>query len=370
MYFIDLSAQQQRIRDRIEARIAAVLDHGDYIMGAEVRELEEKLAAFCGVNHCVTCANGTDALQLVLMALGLRTGDAVFVPSFTFAATAEVAPCMGATPVFVDVDPTTYNMDPLSLERAIAHARALGLRPSVVIPVDLFGLPADYPALQTVAVNEGLTLIGDSAQGWGGQIGQRMTGSFGYATTTSFFPAKPFGCYGDGGAIFTDHTEFAAVLDSLRVHGKGAEKYDNVRIGMNSRLDTIQAAILLEKLIIYKDEIAARHRVAERYNASLHNLFVTPHIPDGYSSIWAQYTLRAKDEDARNAAVKALRDRNIPTAIYYPRPLHTQPAYINFPTDPTGLPISEAVAKSVFSLPMHPYLSELDQDLVINALIP
>lgn len=368
MQFIDLAAQQRRLRDQINARITAVLDHGAYIMGPEVRELEEKLAAFCGTAHCITCANGTDALQLVLMALGPGKGDAVFVPSFTFAATAEVVPCIGSTPVFVDIDPATYNMDAESLGRAVTHAKTLGLRPAAVIPVDLFGLPANYPALEAIAEQEGLALIGDSAQGWGGTINGRMTGSFGCASTTSFFPAKPLGCYGDGGAIFTDDADLAAVLDSLRVHGKGSEKYDNVRIGMNSRLDTLQAAILLEKLAIYSDEVAARNAVAERYTAALRTHFVTPHVPEGYRSIWAQYTLKATSAAARDAVRVTLEKEGIPTAVYYPRPLHEQTAYTGFPTDPEGLPNSEDAAQRVFSLPMHPYMTPEMTERVCNAL--
>lgn len=366
--FIDLAAQQARIRDKIDARISAVLDHGEYIMGPEVRQLEEKLAEFCGAQYCVSCANGTDALQLALMALGVRTGDAVFVPSFTFAATAEVVPYMGATPVFVDIDPKTYTIDPASLERTIAHSKTLDLRPAAVIPVDLFGLPADYAAIESIAQIHGLKIICDSAQGWGGTIGDRMTGSFGNFTTTSFFPAKPLGCYGDGGAIFTDDAEMATLLDSLRVHGKGREKYDNVRIGMNSRLDTLQAAILLEKLAVYAEEIDLRNRVADRYTNTLHNRFVVPLVPDGMRSIWAQYTLRAETPAARDAAMARLKDQGIPSGIYYPRPLHRQSVYAAFPTDPEGVSHSETAAGCVFSLPMHPYLSEDQQDRVIAAL--
>ena len=368
MQFIDLAAQQARIRKRIDARISSVLDHGDYIMGPEVHELEEKLAAFCGAKHCLSCANGTDALQLALMAFGIRGGDAVFVPSFTFAATAEVVPCMGAVPVFVDVDQDTYNMDPASLERAIDYARTLGLAPKVVIPVDLFGLPADYAPILEIARANGLRLIGDSAQGWGGDYHGSKTGTFGDISTTSFFPAKPLGCYGDGGALFTEDDELAAVLDSYRIHGKGTEKYDNVRIGMNSRLDTLQAAILLEKLAIYGDELEARNRVADRYTAALHNRFKTPHVPDGLRSIWAQYTLQASSEKARNEVMAKLKLAGIPSTIYYPRPLHMQTAYKDFPADPAGLPVSTAAAQRVFSLPMHPYLDETTQDLVIAAL--
>ena len=368
MQFIDLAAQQARLREKIDARIAAVLDHGAYIMGPEVVELEEKLAQFCGAAHCISCANGTDALQLILMAMGLRTGDAVFVPSFTFAATAEVVPCMGATPVFVDVDLSTYTMDPNSLRRAINHAKELGLRPAAVIPVDLFGLPADYATIRTITDEENMFLICDSAQGWGGTIDGQMTGTFGHATTTSFFPAKPLGCYGDGGAIFTDDAELAATLDSLRVHGKGSEKYDNVRIGMNSRLDTLQAAILLEKLSVYADEVETRNSIAERYTEALHNRFVTPHVPQGYRSIWAQYTLRAEDSGARDAIMATLKSEGIPTAVYYPRPLHAQTAYAVFPTDPAGLVHSKSASEQVFSLPMHPYLTKDQIDSIIHVL--
>ena len=368
MEFIDLAAQQARLRDRIDTRIAAVLDHGAYIMGPEVCELEQELAEFCGAKHCISCANGTDALQLVLMALGLRTGDAVFVPSFTFAATAEVVPCMGSIPIFVDIDPVTYTMDPSSLLRAIDHARDLGLRPAAVIPVDLFGLPANYTALQSIADDAGLVVIADSAQGFGGLIDGHMTGTFGRATTTSFFPAKPLGCYGDGGAIFTDDGDLAALLDSLRVHGKGSEKYDNVRIGANSRLDTLQAAILLEKLAIFGDEVEARQQVANRYTQALDNHIRTPKVPANMRSIWAQYTLQAKDGTQRDHLMATLKTQGIPTAIYYPRPLHTQTGYSSFPTDPNGLPASEAAAAAVFSLPMHPYLDATDQQRVIEAL--
>lgn len=368
MQFIDLAAQQECIRERIDARIAAVLDHGNYIMGPEVQQLEQQLADYCGAKHCISCANGTDALQLALMALGVGTGDAVFVPSFTFAATAEVVPGLGATPFFVDIDTRTYNMAPESLSSSILRARKLGLKPAVVIPVDLFGLPADYPAIQKIADEEGLAIIGDSAQGFGGSIDNQMTGTFGRITTTSFFPAKPLGCYGDGGALFTDDDSLYILLDSLRVHGKGREKYDNVRIGMNSRLDTLQAAILLEKIAIYAEETELRQKVAERYTSVLHNKFVTPHVPEGYHSIWAQYTLRAKDCRERTSIMAKLKDKGIPSFIYYPKPLHTQNAYSNFPCDPGGLDTSEIAAETVFSIPMHPYLTEEAQQVICEAL--
>jgi dTDP-4-amino-4,6-dideoxygalactose transaminase len=368
MQFIDLKAKQARIKDKIDARIATVLDHGAYILGPEVTELETKLADFCGAKHAITCANGTDALQLALMALGIRTGDAVFVPSFTFAATAEIVPCMGATPVFVEVDPVSFNMDPDSLKRAIAHAKELGLRPAVVIPVDLFGLPANYDAITAIADAEGLKMIGDSAQGFGGVYRGKTTGSFGDLATTSFFPAKPLGCYGDGGAMFTDDDDLAELLISLRFHGKGDYKYNNVRIGMNSRLDTLQAAILLEKLAIYPDEIIARQRVADRYTDSLQDVIDTPHVGNESQSIWAQYTLKTRDGQNREAMMAAMKEAGVPTMVYYTMPRHQQQAYNKFPIDPAGLATSEALAKQVFSLPMHPYLDTETQDKVIATL--
>lgn len=368
MEFIDLPAQQARIRKRIDERIANVLDSGDYIMGAEVTELEGRLAQFCGSAHCVSCGNGTDALTLSLMALGVGLGDAVIVPSFTFAATAE-APCLvGATPIFADVDRNSFNIDPASVIRCISAARACGLKVKAIIAVDLFGLPADWPALKEIAAANGLMTIDDSAQGWGGEINGKRTGSFADITTTSFFPAKPLGCYGDGGAIFTDDTETAALLRSLSVHGKGKEKYDNIRVGTNSRLDTIQAAILLEKLEIYGSELEARQIVARRYSEALSGHFDTPHVPDGFRSIWAQYTLKAESEHYRTKAMAHLTNAGIPSAIYYPRPLHTQPAYSTLPTDPEDLPISEDLASRVFSLPMHPYLEPEVQDRIVEAL--
>ncbi|MEX0287225.1 MAG: DegT/DnrJ/EryC1/StrS family aminotransferase [Paracoccaceae bacterium] len=368
MQFIDLAAQQSKIRDRIDARIASVLDHGSYIMGPEVREFEAALADFCGAKHCLSCANGTDALQLALMALGIGPSDHVIVPSFTFAASAEAVCLVGAEPAFADIDPDSYNMDAASLERVISEIRAKGGQPKAVMTVDLFGLPADYPTISAICDREGLALICDSAQGFGGLIDGQMTGTFGTITTTSFFPAKPLGCYGDGGALFTNDPALAGLIDSLRVHGKGTEKYDNVRIGMNSRLDTLQAAILLEKLAIYAEETALRQDVAKRYDAALHNRFVTPRVPEGYQSVWAQYTLRAVSADERQAAMAALKAEGIPSVVYYPRPLHTQSIYASFLCDPQGLAASETCAETVFSLPMHPYLSPEDQERVISVL--
>jgi len=368
MQFIDLAAQQSHIKDKIDARIQNVLAHGNYIMGPEVQELETKLADFCGADHCISCANGTDALVLALMALKIGPKDAVIVPSFTFAATAE-APCLvGATPIMADIDPDTYNLCPESLKRCIQLAHQQGLTPKAVIAVDLFGLPADYETIAQIAHDEGLKLICDSAQGWGGEINGKVTGSFGDISTTSFFPAKPLGCYGDGGAVFTNNSDIASLLSSLRFHGKGTEKYDNVRIGTNSRLDTLQAAILLEKLAIYAEEIVKRNNIAGRYTNALHNHFKTPTVPDGYTSIWAQYTLQATSGDMRDKVMAALKAEGIPSVVYYPRPLHTQSAYKGFPCDPDGLSKSEYAAARVFSLPMHPYLTQENQDKVIAAL--
>lgn len=366
--FIDLAAQQARIRGRLDAAIASVLDEGAYIMGPDVKRFEEDLAAFCRARHVVSCANGTDALSLALMALGVGAGDAVFVPSFTFAATAEVVPLLGATPVFVDSSPRTFNMDPESLGRCIAEARRLGLEPRAVIPVDLFGLPADLPTIEKIAAAERLDIICDSAQGFGGMIGNRMTGTFGRLTTTSFFPAKPLGCYGDGGAVFTDDAELAALLDSLRVHGKGSDKYDNIRIGLNSRLDTLQAAILSVKLSIYDDEIERRERIAARYTRLLADRIETPFVPEGYRSVWAQYTVKTASTEQRQRLQRTLSAQGIPTAVYYPLPLHRQTVYGDYPADPDGLASAEALAGRVLSLPMHPYLDEATQDRIVEAL--
>lgn len=360
--FIDLAAQQRRLGDRINQAITAVLKHGSYILGPEVAELERQLAAFCGAGHCVTCANGTDALQLVLRAEQIGVGDAVFVPAFTFVATAEVVPPTGATPFFVDVRESDFNIDPDSLEAGIAEARRLGLRPRMVIPVDLFGHPADYDTLSAVAVHEDMVVVADSAQGFGGSYKGRRSGSLATYTTTSFFPAKPLGCYGDGGAIFTDDPERAALLRSLRFHGKGSDKYDNVRLGYNSRMDTIQAAILLEKLAIFPDELIARDSVATRYTTALADKVKVPHVAPNCTSAWAQYTLIVEDRDALAAACKA---QGVPTNIYYPIPMNRQTGYRTYPVVAGGVPIAEKLAKTVISLPMHPYLSQMDQDRVI-----
>jgi dTDP-4-amino-4,6-dideoxygalactose transaminase len=366
--FIDLGAQRRRLGRRIDEAILRVVDHGKYIMGPEVATFESGLAAFCGAKHVLSCANGTDALGLALMAKGIRPGQAVLVPSFTFAATAEVVAWFDAVPVFVDVLEDTFNMDPASLEAGIATTRRLGLEPAGVIPVDLFGLPAAYDEILAIAAAHRLWVICDAAQSFGATYKGRNVGTFGDVTTTSFFPAKPLGCYGDGGAIFTDDDDAAAILKSLRVHGQGSDKYDNVRIGMNARLDTIQAAVLSEKLGIFADETAARNRVAARYAALLDGLVSVPRLPAGLTSVWAQYTVRLSRGDDRDAVAAQLKAAGVPTAVYYAKPLHRQSAYRHYPSAGNGLPVSDRLASEVLSLPMHPYLEEATQDRIAAAL--
>lgn len=362
--FIDLAAQRRRIGAAMDEAILKVVNHGGYIMGPEVKELEADLATFCGARHVISCANGTDALALVLMAKGVKPGQAILCPSFTFAATAEVVAWLGAVPVFVDCLPETFNMDPASLEQGIATARGLGLAPVGVMPVDLFGQPADYDAIEQICAREGLWVLCDAAQSFGAEYRGRKLGTIGMATSTSFFPAKPLGCYGDGGAVFTDDDELAAIMRSLRVHGQGSDKYDNVRIGMNGRLDTMQAAVLIEKLKIFPDEIAARQRVAQRYAAMLGDVVSVPTVLEGCTSVWAQYTLRVAGND-RDALVTTLKAKGVPTAVYYSKPLHLQTAYRKFPSAGNGLPVSERLAATVISLPMHPYLEPTVQDNII-----
>ena len=364
--FIDLAAQRAALGPRVEEAILAVVRHGAYVMGPEVGQLEEELAAFCGAKHVVSCGSGTDALALILMAKGVRPGDAVLCPSFTFAATAEVVCWLGASPVFVDVREDTFNLDIDSIEAGLVTARERGLRPVGVIPVDLFGQPADYAPIEALCAREGLWLLADAAQSFGAHYQGRKVGTIGDATATSFFPAKPLGCYGDGGAIFTDDPELDAVMRSLRNHGQGADRYEYARIGMNGRLDTIQAAVLIEKLRIFADEIAARDAVAARYEAGLSDIAITPQVMAGSSSVWAQYTLRISAFD-RAAFQASLRDAGVPTAIYYPRPLHRQAAYAQYPSAGNGLPVTDRLAEEVVSLPMHPYLGEEDQAQIIAA---
>ncbi len=368
--FIDLAAQQARIRRDIDRRLAAVLDHGRYVMGPEVFELEQRLAAFTGAAEAVSCASGTDALLMALMAGGVGPGDAVLVPAFTFAATAEAVALAGATPVFMDCRPDSFNLDAELLAPAAALARDRGLRPVAVVAVDLFGQLADYVALGSAADELGLWVLADAAQSFGGELRGRRAGTFGRMATTSFFPAKPLGCYGDGGAVFTDDAELAAALRSIRVHGEGEDKYDNVRIGVNGRLDTVQAAVLLAKLDIFDDELDARQRVADRYRAAFagHDPAVsTPVVAEGYRSAWAQYTVRLAHD--RDRVADELRMAGIPTAVYYPRPLHQQPAYRGYPVASAGLPVSERLAGEVLSLPMHPYLEPSEQDRITDAVL-
>lgn len=364
--FIDLKAQRRHIGQAMDDAIMEAVHGGSYILGPQVKEFEDKLAAFCGAKHAIGCANGTDAIALPLMALKLRPGHAVICPSFTFAATAEVVAWLGATPIFVDIDETTYNLDPRTVGAAMDTARTAGLEVKALIAVDLFGQPADYDPLEAFCKEEGIVLISDSAQGFGATYKGRITGSIGDFATTSFFPAKPLGAYGDGGAIFTAHDEHHEIIRSLHVHGRGTDKYDNVRIGVNSRLDTIQAAVLLQKLAVFAEEIDKRQVVAGRYNDGLADVAITPKVMDGCISTWAQYVIRI-DAAKRDGFIASLRARGVPTAIYYPKPLHRQTAYKGFPVAGNGLPISDLVAHEVVALPMHPYLDTVTQDYIIEA---
>ena len=366
--FIDLDAQRRRLGRRIDEAILRVIDHGKFIMGPEVATFEGELAEFCGAKHVLSCANGTDALGLALIAKNLGRGQAVLVPSFTFAATAEVVAWFDAVPVFVDVREDSFNMEASSLEAGIATARRLGLEPAGVITVDLFGLPAAYDEILAIAAAHGLWVICDAAQSFGAVYKGRNVGTIGDITTTSFFPAKPLGCYGDGGAVFTDDDETAAVLRSLRVHGQGSDKYDNVRIGMNARLDTIQAAVLSAKLSIFADELAARDSVAARYGEMLADLVTVPEVQQGLISVWAQYTVRLPVGHDRDRVAARLKACGVPTAVYYARPLHQQTAYRDYPIAGNGLPVSDRLAGEVLSLPMHPYLDLSTQNRIADAL--
>jgi dTDP-4-amino-4,6-dideoxygalactose transaminase len=366
--FIDLAAQRRRIGKSIDDAVARVMAHCQFIDGPEVAQLEAALAAFSGARHVVTCASGTDALLMVLMAKGVGRGDAVLCPSFTFSATGEAVALTGAVPVFVDVDEATFNMDAASLKRGIATSKARGLKPVGVIPVDLFGQSADHDSVAAVAEAEGLFVLDDAAQGFGASYKGRKLGIFGIATATSFFPAKPLGCFGDGGAIFTDDSKLAEILRSIRVHGQGADKYDNVRLGLTGRLDTMQAAILIEKLKIFEHEIAARNEIADRYSRGLGNIVSVPRLASGCTSVWAQYTIRLPEGTDRDGFAAALKAQGIPTAIYYPRSMHQQTAYRDFPVADGGLPVSERLSDDVISLPMHAYLDAATQDRIIAAV--
>lgn len=371
MQFRDLKTQYNVLKDEMDRAILDVVASSGYVLGPKVKEMEAAFAEYVGVKHCIACASGTDALLLALKAWGVKEGDAVFVPSFTFFASAEVVALQGATPVFVDVDPDTFNMDVRDLIYKIEHtAKAGKLNPKAVIAVDLFGLPADFKLISEVAKRYGLHLLEDAAQGFGGRIGNHKAGTFGDIAATSFFPAKPVGCYGDGGAVFTDNDEWAALMDSYHLHGKGSDRYDNIRIGINSRLDSIQAAVLLVKLKAFKEhELEEVNRVAERYTEKLKNVVKTPDIPKGFYSSWAQYTIQVPNKETRAKLQEALKAKDIPTAIYYPIPMHRQTAFNYLDPKMNQCPVADRLADTVLSLPIHPYLTEADQDLICDTII-
>lgn len=371
MEFRDLKRQYQVLKPQMDAAMLEVAENCNFISGKQVTELEQQLAEYVGVKHCVTCGNGTDALTLVMMAWDIKAGDAVFVPTFTFFASAEVVAFEGATPVFVDVDERTFNVDPVKLEEAIEQVKKEGkLNPRAVIAVDLFGQPADYTKIEEICKKHGLLLLEDGAQGFGGKIGERTACSFGDAAATSFFPAKPLGCYGDGGAVFTNDDEMADYMRSIRVHGKSpADKYDNLRIGLNSRLDTIQAAVLKVKLQAFKDhELENVNRAAKLYDEYLGNVVKTPVVPEGFYSSWAQYTLILDSKEQRTHLQKELKEQGIPTMVYYPKPMHLQGAFADLGYKKGDFPVAESLCERVLSLPMHPYLNEEDIRFVANAV--
>ena len=366
MPFVDLDTQRHVLGPAIDKAVARVLEHGQFIMGPEVGQLEEQLARRAAVSSAVTCSSGTDALLLPLLAWGIGPGDAVFVPTFTFTATAEVVSLLGATPVFCDVLEDTYNLDPSNLAIAVKQVQETGrLRPRVVIPVDLFGQPADYHAIRAVADEYGLLVLADAAQSFGASFDGSPVGSLADATATSFFPSKPLGCYGDGGAVLTDDSDLAGVLRSLRVHGKGSDKYETVRVGLNARLDTLQAAVLLQKLTIFDEEICSRREVARRYTEGLSGVVETPTVRERAASVWAQYTVRVDD---RSEVQSFLNRLGIPTAVYYPRPMHQQSAYATSAVQSAHCPVADEFVDQVLSLPMHPYLEEKGQEYIIRAL--
>ncbi len=371
MQFRDLKKQYQVLKQDMDAALTDTAASAAFIMGKPVKELEAELAAYVGVKHCVSCANGTDALTLALKTWGIGKGDAVFVPDFTFFSSAEVVSLEGATPVFVDVDKDTFNLDAADLEEKIGETVAKGeLTPKVIITVDLFGLPADYPRIRKIADTYRLLILEDGAQGFGGEISGKKACGFGDISTTSFFPAKPLGCYGDGGAVFTDNDEWAVLLDSYRVHGKGQFKYDNVRIGMNSRLDTLQAAVLKIKLKAFREyEVADINRAAARYTEKLQGKVKTPVVPEGYYSSWAQYTIRLDSKEQRDALQAVLKEQGIPTMVYYPTPMHDQTAYKNLKVPVGSCPVAEQLCHTVLSLPIHPYISEEDIDSVCEGIL-
>jgi len=366
--FIDLATQQSRIRDKVNAGLATVLDHGAYIMGPEVGALEQRLAAYAGVRHCISCSSGTDALILALLAQGLRPGQGVIVPSFTFAASAEVMPVLGAVPVFAEVDGATFNLDPAKLPAALGAGRAAGIEIVGVIGVSLFGQPADYAAIRAFAESEGLWVVDDAAQSFGANLHNSRVGQLADITCTSFFPAKPLGCYGDGGAVFVNDDAKAEIMRSCRVHGMGRTRYENIRIGMTARLDTMQAAVLDAKMDIFDDELARRQTVADRYNDYLGDLVETPGLADGATSSWAQYTIKLPAGSNREAVMAKLKEGGVPSAIYYPTPMHRQPPYQRFPVSGCGMTVTTDLCERVMALPMHPYLEDAQQQQVAAAL--
>ena len=369
MQFRDLKKQYEALGPSIDAQIQSVITSASFISGPQVKELETQLAEYTGVKHCITCGNGTDALSMALMAWDIKEGDAAFVPDFTFFASGETVSFEGATPVFVDVDKDTFNMDPDRLEEAIKLVLEEGrLIPRVIITVDLFGLPANYPRIREIADRYGLKILEDSAQGFGGMIGKKRAGIFGDMATTSFFPAKPLGCYGDGGAIFVNDDETAAYLESIRVHGKGSFKYDNVRIGWNSRLDTLQAAILGVKLTAFeKNELKAVNEVAKKYTEALSDIVKTPCVKNGFYSSWAQYTIQLKNQEERDGLQSYLKENGVPSMVYYPKPMHLQTAFADTKKY-VDCPVSEELCKKVLALPMHPYMNAEDLEKVCNCV--
>ncbi len=370
MQFIDLKSQYCDIQDSLHTRIQLILKHGQYIMGPEVIALEGELALYTGSKDCITCSSGTDALLMSLMAQGIGPGDAVFTTPFTFVATAEVIQLLGATPVFVDIQENTFNLNPDLLRKAIEDCLHKDiLKPKTIIPVDLFGLPADYEKIEKIGKEYNLFILEDAAQSFGGSIHDKKSGTFGDASATSFFPAKPLGCYGDGGAVITDDGELAEKLISIREHGKGISKYDNIRTGINGRMDTIQAAILLEKLKIFPDELIKRNQIADQYRELLGSHFVCQEVPNGYKSAWAQFSVLAENSAHRSACQERLKESGIPTAIYYAKPLHLQAAFKNLGYKAGAFPISEYISKRIFSLPMHPYLTDDDINQICDILI-
>ena len=368
MQFIDLKTQQYKIREKIDQRIKKVLDHGQYIMGPEIDELEEKLSNYIDVKHCISCSSGTDALLIPLMAMGIGPGDAVITTPFTYIATVEVIVMLGATPIFCDIYDRTFNINPSDLEKAYNDALSKNLKPKVIIPVDLFGLPARYRLIEEFAKEKNLLVLEDAAQGFGGKIGDKLAGSFGDVAGTSFFPAKPLGCYGDGGAIFTDNDELAEKMKSIRIHGGGKDKYENDRIGINGRLDSIQAAILLEKIEIFDDELNRRGKVAEYYTQNINKTFTSPLIPNKYFSSWAQYSILVPNTLKRKKVIDDLSQEGIPSMVYYKIPVHLQKGYKKYGPLKEDLQISENTSDRILSLPMHPYLDNDEQNQIITIL--